>query len=322
MNFESIDSLSVEDFKMSFGELLNLSYQNEIDIYPAYKVGLFWDRVKKSRFVESALLGLPLNNFVFEQDEYGYFKVVDGAERLSSILEYFDNSFELIGLTMLTELNGLSIEHLPYVNRVKLKRALFSVTVLGRHSSPELKCELYKRLNIGKYGFEEQEARNYAYPEMHLSLQYIKDSLSSFFNFRLTRESHGKRKLRMRLKEEQFLLCLILIQGECFQENIRYTHFTLTSALDYLAKKINNKEMCDDLMANIKSNLATMSLKEVNLINRSYKDKNRYNEDEMSMSDFLKLYFVNLFGLDLNVSDIKFNFSDENSQLTKLGRYL
>jgi hypothetical protein len=322
MDFESVNSLSIDDSRMSFGEVLHLIRCNDLDLKPKYKVGLFWDHIKKSRFIESALLGLPLNGFVFDEDEYGYYKIVDGAERLWSVLSYFNDEYKLEGLTILRELNGFSVSDLPYRNQIKLKRAVFSVTVLGRGSSSELKCELYKRINIGKYGFEPQEARNYAYPGSHEFLLDLKDKIGGLLNFRITTQSHGKRKLRMSLKEEHFLLCLCFIQKENFKFKGSERYITVGSALDYTAKELNDEVIDDYEIKEIQKIISKYTVDELNLVNRSYKNKDRYNNNEMSMNDFLKIFFMNKYHCNSINIDIQFNFFDENLQLSKLGKYV
>ncbi|ENP8372145.1 DUF262 domain-containing protein [Vibrio alginolyticus] len=319
MDFDSVNPLITEDFRMSFGEVLNLVHHQELIIRPIYKVGCFWDERKRSRFIESALLGLPLNGFVFDQDDYGYYQIVDGSERLCSVYEYFNNGFKLKGLTILRELNGLYMSDLPYKNQVKLKRAMLSVTVLRRDSSQDLKCELYKRINVGKSGFEPQEARNYAYPDAYEYLSNLKKDLDKAFNFRITNQSHGKRKLKMSLKEDHFLLCLLLLDSDEFKYLIS-TDITIGGALGALSNNISNQSYnikLDRILRFINEN----DLFGINLVNRNYKDKNKYNNNEMSMNDWLLLFFKNIFLINKNSQNIKFDFFDEDSTLIKLGKY-
>jgi hypothetical protein len=72
---------------MSIGELTNLYRDNELDVHPEFQRIFRWTDDQKSRLIESILLGIPLPSVFVAQTEGGTWDVVDGVQRISTILE-------------------------------------------------------------------------------------------------------------------------------------------------------------------------------------------------------------------------------------------
>ena len=78
-----------------------------------------WSKRRKSRYIESLMLGLPVPQIILaeKKDKRGNYLVLDGKQRLLSILQFTgndedsrNNSFKLQGLEILTELNKRSFD--------------------------------------------------------------------------------------------------------------------------------------------------------------------------------------------------------------------
>ena len=87
------------------------------------------NQTKKSRYIESLLLGHPLTNFIIQGD-YCNHAIIDGNERLACIIEYIENKLELQGLNMLF-LDGTKFENLTSNRQKYFKSQKFKVTVLN-----------------------------------------------------------------------------------------------------------------------------------------------------------------------------------------------
>src|SRR5690606_21799915 len=79
--------ISSDGYSMSLGELTNLYKEGELIIRPAFQRLFRWDLEQKSKLVESILLGIPLPSIFVAQDENGRWEVVDGLQRISTILQ-------------------------------------------------------------------------------------------------------------------------------------------------------------------------------------------------------------------------------------------
>ncbi len=335
MFLDPSQTLFTKSIDISFNEIFHMSEQGDLNIYPKYKIGLVWSKEKKGRFIESALLGLPLNGFVFEEDDYGNFSVVDGSERLSSVIEFFKGSLLLSGLTVLRQLNGTDYSGLDYSIQTKLRRTVCGITVLDRESHSSLKCEYFKRINIGKNGFVPQQARNFAYPKAHEIMRDGRDYLAKYFNFRISEKSYGSRKFNSILKEEHFILCLSLLEFLREKKNFYSSDFLLGNVLDDFSQEIENSDysrLSRVVRHNIRNFPSQLNIGNLNLVNRSYNYPKLYPENEVSMNDFLLFCFATNFHLPFDNSssnfkfesklDLKFDFFDENTPIYKLLRYI
>jgi hypothetical protein len=132
---------------------------------------------KKSSFVESILIGIPIPPvFVFETDK-GTWELVDGLQRVSTILEFMgllrdvDNPGEtkrsiLTGTKYLPSLEGVSWEAvnggettLKKSMQLCFRRARLDFEILKNPSDPKTKYDLFQRLNRGGAYANEQEVR-------------------------------------------------------------------------------------------------------------------------------------------------------------------
>lgn len=141
-----------------------------INIRPEYQRRLRWDRTKKSKLIESLLMNVPVPAiFLYEKDVNRY-EVMDGQQRINSIIEFYKNEFTLSGLRVWSALNGKSYTALPPRVRRGLDRAKLSAIILisDTQSSEDkgtrdIRSEVFERLNTGGEKLNPQELRNCVY---------------------------------------------------------------------------------------------------------------------------------------------------------------
>lgn len=175
----------------SVGEIVNLYRDEEIDLEPAFQRLFRWTSEQQTKFIESLLLGYPVPAiFVYQKDD-GIWEVIDGVQRISSLLNFMgllkESSFPLLleKGDMLKELEnkcwddktyleflkdkkfltdkGLTIEDISPIDKataIDLKRARIPVIILSNKSVETSKLELFKRLNSGGSHLAPQEIRN------------------------------------------------------------------------------------------------------------------------------------------------------------------
>lgn len=164
-----------DGYEMSLGEVVSLYKNSELIINPNFQRLFRWDIGRKTRFIESLLLGIPIPPiFVFQQDD-GVWELVDGLQRTSTILEFMGElkaddggcrpASELIATRLLPALNGVTWRAtadpcLTPAQRLDLRRARIRVEILKRESHQSAKFELFQRLNTGGSPLSEQEVRN------------------------------------------------------------------------------------------------------------------------------------------------------------------
>ncbi len=165
-----------DGYEMSLGEISSLYRNGELIIDPGYQRLIRWDESQKTRFIESILLGIPVPPIFVFQREDGVWELIDGLQRVSTVLHLMGllqidgqqvAPLELAGTNLLPALDGMKWEgakddvmvfNVPL--QLEIKRARMRVEILRKESDQETKYELFQRLNTGGSRLSEQEVRN------------------------------------------------------------------------------------------------------------------------------------------------------------------
>ena len=167
-----------DGYEMSIGEIMNLYRDFELIINPNFQRYFVWHEGQKTRFIESIILGIPVPPIFVYQNEDSVWELVDGLQRLSTILEFAkqlrlpDGDIAppsiLNGTKMLPSLANRTWDAFEDVNsepigraqQLEIKRARMRVEILKKESDPLAKFELFQRLNTGGTQLKPQEVRN------------------------------------------------------------------------------------------------------------------------------------------------------------------
>lgn len=171
-------------YQMSVGEIVSMYDNREIIIDPEFQRLFRWDIGQRTKLIESLLLGIPLPSiFVFEKDD-GNWELVDGLQRISTILEFMGRlrnpdggiappsileatkylpslhnsvweASELIPGALLNDQRPIDKTH-----QLAIKRGRIGVEILKRPSDDQTKYDLFQRLNAGGTLANPQELRN------------------------------------------------------------------------------------------------------------------------------------------------------------------
>jgi hypothetical protein len=140
-----------------------------MNLRPEYQRRLVWDKKKKSLFIESLLMNIPVPPiFLFEFD-YNRYEVMDGQQRLNAVVEFYNDKFPLAGLESWSELNGLTYSQCPDTIQRGLDRRKIAANILLAESAgsadaaKELRRTVFERLNTGGQQLNAQELRNSLY---------------------------------------------------------------------------------------------------------------------------------------------------------------
>ena len=167
-------SIFTDGYQMSVGELTNLFAEGDLLIQPPFQRLFRWEDDQKSRLIESILIGIPLPSIFVAQDDEGRWELVDGLQRMSTLLQLqgllADRGYpalELIGTKYLPSLQGAVWESaedkgtsLTPAQRRDIKRAKIDVKIVQRGSDPKTKFDLFQRLNSYGSKLSTQEIRN------------------------------------------------------------------------------------------------------------------------------------------------------------------
>lgn len=141
-------------------EILALKMSNGDFEVPAYQREYTWEPERKSRFIESVLMGLPIP-FVFfwESPATGKLEIVDGSQRLRTIEEFILGGLVLGDLSELSLLSGFRFEDLLESRQRKLKNRSIRGVVLNEHTDEQSRFDLFERINTGSKIANKAEVR-------------------------------------------------------------------------------------------------------------------------------------------------------------------
>jgi len=185
---DEIDSaqrrVRTDAYQMSIGEIVGMYEAGEIVIDPEFQRLFRWNIGQKSKLIESLLLGIPLPSiFVFEAED-GRWELIDGLQRISTILEFMgllkspESGLRTPSILEATKylpslhntvwnrtaaLEGVPLgEQNPLEKSLQLaiRRSRLGVEILKRPSDELTKFDLFQRLNAGGTPANSQELRN------------------------------------------------------------------------------------------------------------------------------------------------------------------
>lgn len=182
-------TVHVDSYPMSIGELVNLYRDGDLNIQPEFQRIFRWKDWQKSQFIESILLGIPIPSIFVAQQHDGRWDVVDGLQRLSTILQFLGvlkgedgeclDPLEMQATKYLPSLEGkvcfdssyldseINFEEKKYQERLihpniqrSFKREKVDLKIIKKESNQDAKLELFQRLNTGGSKLTPQEVRN------------------------------------------------------------------------------------------------------------------------------------------------------------------
>lgn len=154
---------SVVDYNLS--TLAEITRDKTIDLAPRYQRRFRWDAQRQSKLIESFLMNVPIPPIFLNEDSYGQYSVIDGKQRLTAVTEFMLGRLRLSGLTVFSDINGLTFDELPSKLQAVLKtRPTLRAVIVLRQSDVDVKFEVFRRLNTGGVKLNAQEIRNSTYP--------------------------------------------------------------------------------------------------------------------------------------------------------------
>ncbi|WP_175623622.1 DUF262 domain-containing protein [Paenibacillus odorifer] len=156
-------------------ENLPLIFHN-YNLHPDYQRKRVWDIKRKSKLIESCLVNVPIPPVFLYETDYNKYEVMDGLQRISTIISFFNNEFKLDGLELWSEINGSKFSELPEELRNLINRRYLSAIIILKESNKskerelELKQFVFERLNTGGMELSPHEIRNALHPSKFNSM--------------------------------------------------------------------------------------------------------------------------------------------------------
>jgi hypothetical protein len=162
------EEINIKIIPRNIGQLVELLEDNQILIPKYQRLPNLWNNTKKSRFIESLMLDLPIPLFYFDESDSKKWFVVDGLQRMST-LEHFilgkgevGNNKEFLrlqNLEFLTEYNDTVWNDLPKDIKRRINSNQVTINLIGRGTPDEVKYTIFSRINQGDVPLTAQEIR-------------------------------------------------------------------------------------------------------------------------------------------------------------------
>ena len=140
-------------------------WESEQLVLPGFQRKYIWDQVRASKLIESFLLGLPVPGvFLYKKREGTEYLVIDGHQRLRTIVSYFKGIFrerKFVLKNVAREWEGKSFEDLNEQEQFKLSTAIMRATII-QQLNPRDNSSIYyvfERLNTGGVNLLPMEVR-------------------------------------------------------------------------------------------------------------------------------------------------------------------
>lgn len=176
--------------------------RGQLDLQPRFQREYVWSQRPElpSRLIESLLLKIPIPPIYFGKVPGGRLEVIDGQQRLTTLVKYVGNQFPLHKLHRISSLNDKFFKDLTKEQQEKILDEPIRTIVIDAAGNTELRYEIFERLNRGSMALNEQELRNCVYrgPFNELLAELEKD-----FNWRKVK---GGNTPDGRFKEREMIL--------------------------------------------------------------------------------------------------------------------
>lgn len=144
---------------------------------PKYQRKFVWSENRKSKFIESLLINIPIPYLFLADTKTGDLEIVDGVQRLLTIYSFCKNDKELalpdlkfcskdlklVNLKKLTYLNGKHYMDLTLSRRKRFLNKTIRAIILSEKADAGVRFDLFERINTGSDELSDMEQRRGAY---------------------------------------------------------------------------------------------------------------------------------------------------------------
>lgn len=137
IDFSTPDLDRILFYKQNISSLLHMVYYSGVDFNPEYQRELVWTDEDKSCLIDSIFKNIEIGKFAFSENENNKYEIIDGKQRLSTLVDFYEDKFEF---------NGKLFSQLSTKDRTHFLNSSVPIAILENISKKQ-KLEYFLRLN-------------------------------------------------------------------------------------------------------------------------------------------------------------------------------
>ncbi len=164
------NEIFTDTYTMTWRELLGQYKDGDLKIDPEYQRLFRWDIDQQTQYIESILLAIPSPPLFFAKNDDGRSEVIDGLQRISTVLKFFaadsasatpgeDDEIEEMEQNDIRRPTRLA-EGMPETLVRTIRYARITIFLLEKESTKKARFEVFRRLNKFGSPLSDQEIRN------------------------------------------------------------------------------------------------------------------------------------------------------------------
>lgn len=241
------EDINVVTKEPTIEQLLRRIDEEALDLAPDFqRYANLWKDDAKSRLIESIIIRIPLPAFYIDATDEDRWIVVDGIQRLSALKQFMtDKVLKLSGLEYLKSLEGKNYDEIGRRYQRRMQETQVTVYLIDKGTPPEVKYNIFKRINTGGLPMSPQEIRHALNPGK--GNQFIKKLADSDEFKKVVPLSKNSKKRIMRMDDREFVLAFLSFYLTNYQQYKNYSsrNLFLTNNLVILNKL--SKQQLDEL---------------------------------------------------------------------------
>lgn len=213
------EKMETKSQNKSIKDLNNDLISNNVIINPIYQREYILTEKEASKYVESVFMGCVIPELIFyaANEDESIYEVFDGRQRLTSLIDFYNNKYFLSGLEDRPILNGYYYKDLDKRLQDKFNNYLLNIRICPYVEDINYKINMFERINNGTNKLKPQEIRNSVFYQTNL-IKLSKDMTDR-------RKSKNKNFFKVadkidRLNDKHFavqeLVLRLLSEKECF----------------------------------------------------------------------------------------------------------
>ena len=221
--------------------LLKRIRHNELELTPGFqrKAGLWTDETQ-SQLIESLLIRIPLPAFYLDATDDNQWVVIDGLQRLTTLKRFMiDKTLKLVGLEFLDQMEGKNYDTIGrnYIRRIEETEVVVSLIEEG--TPPDVKFNIFKRINTGGMPLSAQEIRHALYYKEGDATHF----LEKLANSKVFKQATDWRIPNKRMEDREFVLRFVAFLSTDYskldQGINRFLNYTMEMLNQKTEKELN-----------------------------------------------------------------------------------